>query len=294
MAIKSYNGANTPPSVEAAGTADSFKAGARQVNDRTSTWTAVPAALDGGMRMLCARDDKGDAGYNSMYVVTLSAPAAVYAIVSPEYGAAPMPFMDGTWADTGMRAKYSASATQEFHVWRKDAAAGDLTLGADDDGSKQGACYVFVGGAGFAEIATVGADVESYSDTGLAAGTTYTYRVRAYNGAGSSGYSNEDSATTDSAPPPPDEDPTVYFTNPSDGETVAGTVAVNAHAHDADAGTADGSGIELVVFELIDSGSQAAAHTENQVTYDWPLDTTAHANGTYTLRATAHATAYES
>jgi titin len=53
----------------------------------------------------------------------------------------------------------------------------------------------------FAQIATVGANGTTYSNTGLTASTTYSYRVRAYNGVGDSGYSNAASATTLSAPP---------------------------------------------------------------------------------------------
>jgi hypothetical protein len=56
-------------------------------------------------------------------------------------------------------------------------------------------------GGSFAEIATVGAGVTAYGSTGLAAGTTYEYRVRAYNAAGSSAYSNTAGATTESPPP---------------------------------------------------------------------------------------------
>jgi len=52
------------------------------------------------------------------------------------------------------------------------------------------------GGGAFAEIAIVGADVTTYPDTGLAASTSYDYRVRAYNGNGDSAYSNTASATT--------------------------------------------------------------------------------------------------
>jgi hypothetical protein len=54
------------------------------------------------------------------------------------------------------------------------------------------------GAQSFVEIAAVGPDTTSFSDTGLAPATTYTYRVRAYNSAGSSDYSNEASATTQS------------------------------------------------------------------------------------------------
>ncbi len=56
-----------------------------------------------------------------------------------------------------------------------------------------------IGTAAYSEITTVGSDVTSYSDIGLAANTTYTYRVRAYNTTGNSSYSNEASATTQAA-----------------------------------------------------------------------------------------------
>lgn len=48
----------------------------------------------------------------------------------------------------------------------------------------------------FLLIATAGANVTSYSDTGLSANTTYRYRVYAYNDSGNSGYSNIASAKT--------------------------------------------------------------------------------------------------
>jgi len=53
------------------------------------------------------------------------------------------------------------------------------------------------GAAGtWAEVGTTGEDATSYTDSGLAELTTYFYRVRAYNEAGDSGYSNEASVTT--------------------------------------------------------------------------------------------------
>jgi titin len=51
-------------------------------------------------------------------------------------------------------------------------------------------------GTTFAEIATVGANVTSYANTGLTAATQYWYRVRAYNSTGASGYAGPASATT--------------------------------------------------------------------------------------------------
>ena len=53
----------------------------------------------------------------------------------------------------------------------------------------------------YSQIATVGADVESYSNTGLSEVTTYYYRVSAFNSAGNSDYSNEANATTYTAAP---------------------------------------------------------------------------------------------
>lgn len=77
-----------------------------------------------------------------------------------------------TWSDT-------ASNETGFRIERKPGAGGT-----------------------YAEIATVAANVTSYSDTGLAASTLYYYRVRAYNATGNSAYSTEANATT-SAPIPP-------------------------------------------------------------------------------------------
>jgi Fibronectin type III domain/Beta-galactosidase len=48
----------------------------------------------------------------------------------------------------------------------------------------------------FTQIATVGVNTTSYTDTGLSASTTYYYRVRAYNAYTTSDYSNEKHVTT--------------------------------------------------------------------------------------------------
>ncbi|MCU0485384.1 MAG: protease inhibitor I42 family protein [Anaerolineales bacterium] len=60
-----------------------------------------------------------------------------------------------------------------------------------------------VGCSDFVQVAAVAANVASYANTGLAASTSYSYRVRAYNGAGDSDYTNTASAETLALPTPP-------------------------------------------------------------------------------------------
>jgi hypothetical protein len=65
-----------------------------------------------------------------------------------------------------------------------------------------------IGGGAFSPLITVGANVTGYADSGLTASTSYSYRVRATNGAGDSAYSNTASATTSAPPPSPPAAPT--------------------------------------------------------------------------------------
>src|SRR2546430_212325 len=74
----------------------------------------------------------------------------------------------------------------------------------------------------FFRIASVGANATSYSDTGLAAGTTFYYRVRAFNGDGASAWSNPAQATTPAASLPTvtvtASDPNASEAGPDPGE----------------------------------------------------------------------------
>jgi hypothetical protein len=59
------------------------------------------------------------------------------------------------------------------------------------------------GCSNFVQIATVGANITAYWDTSLSGGTTYSYRVTAYNSGGDSDYSNIAFATTLTPPAAP-------------------------------------------------------------------------------------------
>ncbi len=84
------------------------------------------------------------------------------------------------------------------------SVAGDTAIAvswadnADDEDEYQ--LQRSVGSGGFSVIATLPAETVSYADNGLNPGTSYRYRVRARNSAGSSSYSNTGEATT-TAPP---------------------------------------------------------------------------------------------
>lgn len=60
-----------------------------------------------------------------------------------------------------------------------------------------------VNGGGFVDRASLAAGTTSFADTGLSGGTTYSYRVRAWNSAGNSEFSNAVTLVTPAAPSPP-------------------------------------------------------------------------------------------
>ncbi|MGH9649310.1 MAG: M36 family metallopeptidase, partial [Terriglobales bacterium] len=71
----------------------------------------------------------------------------------------------------------------------------------------------------YTQIAQVVANSTSYSDTGLAASTPYSYRIRAFNAAGNSAYSASDDATTLAAPALPDAPTNLLATGGSAGNS---------------------------------------------------------------------------
>ena len=80
----------------------------------------------------------------------------------------------------------AASATQINLSWQ-DNSTNETGFKIERSQSSSG---------GYTQIATMGANITTYNNTNLKRGTTYYYRVRAYNDGGDSGYSNIASATT--------------------------------------------------------------------------------------------------
>jgi large repetitive protein len=66
----------------------------------------------------------------------------------------------------------------------------------DNSGNEDGFRIERLNGASYSEIATVGRNVRVFSNTGLSANKSYSYRVRAFNMRGNSAYSNVVSAKT--------------------------------------------------------------------------------------------------
>ncbi|HEX3704360.1 MAG TPA: matrixin family metalloprotease [Vicinamibacterales bacterium] len=103
-------------------------------------------------------------------------------------------------------------------AWSESAAnAAGYSVGRSSDG------------ATFTQVAQLGGSTTTYTDTGLAAGAMYFYRVAAYNSAGSSGFSNVASTqtqpVTQSAPPAPPAVPSGG--SPNGSTSVSGNVTLS-------------------------------------------------------------------
>jgi fibronectin type 3 domain-containing protein len=141
------------------------------VGANVTTFANSGLAADGAYRYrVRAYSTAGDSGYSNIAAATTLSTAAIPA--SP----------------TALNAS-AASNSQINLTWTDNAS--------NENGFKIERCQGS-GCTNFAQVATVGTNVTSYANTGLTAGTSYSYRVRASSTSGDSGYSNTATATTQS------------------------------------------------------------------------------------------------
>jgi len=120
-------------------------------------------------------------------------------------------------------------------------------------------------GGSYSQITTVGRSVTSYTDSGLADDTRYYYRIRAYNGAGNSAYSNEVSAVTG-------EDTTVP-SKPVDLEAVSTTTSKNKLTWEDRSDDEDGFKIERkksggIYSQITTVGRSVTSYTDSGLADD--------------------------
>lgn len=124
------------------------------------------------------------AGLESVYPPSSGTPvpSAPGSLSAAQSGSAPSSSLVLTWADT-------SSVESGFRIERSS------------------------GGGAFSQVGQVGANVTTFTNSSLAAGTSYSYRVVAYNATGNSGYSNTATAQT-AASTPTNTAPSVSVSNP--------------------------------------------------------------------------------
>lgn len=153
-----YTGSNVASLSLVAGDDDSGGGvGTSRVTFNAVAGTTYQIAVDGY---------NGAAGNITLHVTMAAAPTVPAAPSNLNGTAVATNQINLTWTD-------NAGNETGFRIERKTGATGTWT-----------------------QIGTVGANVTSYSNTGLAANTTYYYRVRAYNATGNSAYSAEINRTT--------------------------------------------------------------------------------------------------
>ncbi len=114
-------------------------------------------------------------------------------------------------------------------IWQENADAASFQLSWSDNSQDEDGFDIErkVGNGGvFLALVTVPANQSSYTDGNLANGTTYCYRVRAFNSVGGSAYSNEACGTTPASAPTPPPTANTISTNIANGATLSGSSVV--------------------------------------------------------------------
>ena len=134
-------------------------------------------------------------------------------------------------------------------------------------------------GGSYSEIAILAANSTSYTDPNLAASTTYCYRVRAFNTAGVSGYSNEACSTT----PQNALNLTVTRAGTGSGTVVSAPGGINCGS---DCGEAFSSGAVVTLTATASAGSRFDGWSGGGCAGTGPCTVTGNTSVTVTARFT--------
>jgi len=146
----------------------------------TNSWQTIdftfPSQITQDLKNICIYPNPNAATSATFYVDNIK---LVYGTIPPDKPLAPSNLLASVISSSQINLSWTDNSTNEdgFYIDRKQ------------------------GTGAYTQIASVGANVKTYSNTGLSTSTTYTYRVRAYNIAGDAA-SNEISATTNGVTPP--------------------------------------------------------------------------------------------
>lgn len=199
----------------------------------------IPNTVSGEVwiRVLDTDRTQGNRSLDSLWVDHLVIQVANYG--PPTEPDAPTNLLASSGGETSIDLSWTDNANNEdgFHVERSP------------DGS-----------TGWVQVASLAANTQAWSNTGLTHSTTWHYRVRAFNGVGNSAWSNTASATTDAEQPPP-ADPSNLVATASGSSSIDLTWQDNASNETGFHVARSTDGVNFSIVASTGANAQAYANT---------------------------------